>query len=264
MPEEPEPDALLARPDTLIVLRHRERHAAVHALMARGAGVTRIAAELRLDPKTVRKFMRADTIDDFLAAARGERPQNLDRHAEYLVMRFNEGCTRADILHAELAAQGVHVSSRTVRRFVHRLRREPPMTFAAVAAPKATAVIKALLSHPDGCAEEDNLLVKEVCTRSPEMETAHSLIGGFATMMQNRWGITHLDAWLTRCEGSDLPELETLARGLRQDQDAVRAGLSLEWNSGKVEGNVNRLKMLKRQTYGRARLALLAQRVTQH
>jgi len=262
-PAPEEPDAWPARPDPPIVLRHRERHAAVHALMTRGAGVTRIAAELRLDPKTVRKFMRADTIEDFLATARGERPQNLDRHAEYLVTRFNEGCTRADILHAELTAQGVHVSSRTVRRFVQRLRREPPTTTGTGVAPKATAVIKALLSHPDGRAEEDNLLVKEVCTRSLEMETVHSLIGGFATMMQNRWGITHLDAWLARCENSGLPELETLARGLRQDQEAVRAGLSLEWNSGKVEGNVNRLKMLKRQTYGRARLAVLAKHVTQ-
>ncbi|MFD9797123.1 hypothetical protein ACFWXK_40005 [Streptomyces sp. NPDC059070] len=60
------------------------------------------------------------------------------------------------------------------------------------------------------------------------MEMAHGLIGGFAMMMQHRRGITHLDAWLTRCEASGIPELQTLARCLRQDEDAVRASLSLE------------------------------------
>ncbi|MFD8564876.1 transposase, partial [Streptosporangium canum] len=58
----------------------------------------------------------------------------------------------------------------------------------------------------------------------------------------------------------DIPELHRLAAGLRRDQAAVTAGLTLPHSSGAVEGNVNRIKMLKRQTYGRAGLALLRKR----
>jgi transposase len=70
-----------------------------------------------------------------------------------------------------------------------------------------------------------------------------------------------LDDWITAVEADDQPDLHSFARGLRTDHDAARNGLTLTWNSGVVEGNVNRLKMLKRQTYGRAGFPLLRKRV---
>ncbi|MFZ4139063.1 transposase [Streptomyces koyangensis] len=60
---------------------------------------------------------------------------------------------------------------------------------------------------------------------------------------------------------TDLPSLHTLAAGIDRDRDAVTAGLTLPWNSGVVEGHVNRIKMLKRQMFGRAGFALLRKRV---
>jgi transposase len=62
-------------------------------------------------------------------------------------------------------------------------------------------------------------------------------------------------------EADDQPDLHSFARGLRHDHDAVVNGLTLAWSSGVVEGNVNRLKMLKRQMYGRASFPLLRKRV---
>jgi transposase len=70
-----------------------------------------------------------------------------------------------------------------------------------------------------------------------------------------------LNDWLTRAEATQMPSLRSLARGLRQDFAAVTAGLTLEWSSGKVEGNVNRIKMIKRTGYGRAEFDLLRRRV---
>jgi transposase len=80
-------------------------------------------------------------------------------------------------------------------------------------------------------------------------------------MMIHRTGATTLDPWLAAIEADDIPELHTFARGIRQDYDAVRNGLSLPYNSGACEGNVNRLKFLKRQMFGRAKLDLLRKRV---
>ena len=67
-----------------------------------------------------------------------------------------------------------------------------------------------------------------------------------------------LDTWRSSVEASHLPELESFAKGIQQDKAAVLAGLTLPWSTGPVEGQVNRLKLLKRSMYGRAKLPRLA------
>ncbi len=79
-------------------------------------------------------------------------------------------------------------------------------------------------------------------------------------MLRERRG-EHLDGWLARAEASGCPELQRFANGIRRDEAAVRAGLTLVWSQGPVEGQVTRLKLVKRQMYGRAKLDLLRQRV---
>jgi transposase len=71
------------------------------------------------------------------------------------------------------------------------------------------------------------------------------------------------DAWLARATASGITELDRLARGLTDDRAAVEAGRSLEWSNGQTEGQVNKLKLLKRQMYGRANLDLLRRRLLQ-
>ena len=70
-----------------------------------------------------------------------------------------------------------------------------------------------------------------------------------------------LDTWLAEARACDVPTIETFAAGLEADGAAVRAALTHPWSSGQAEGQVNRLKMLKRQSYGRAGFDLLRQRV---
>ncbi|MFF7266765.1 transposase [Streptomyces sp. NPDC008159] len=82
----------------------------------------------------------------------------------------------------------------------------------------------------------------------------------FAELMNNRQG-RKLDQWITRVQADDLPTLHTFVTGLGQDLDAVVAGLSLRYSSGAVEGHNNKIKMLKRQMFGRANFDLLRKRV---
>ena len=70
-----------------------------------------------------------------------------------------------------------------------------------------------------------------------------------------------LDSWLERAAQSGLTAFQRFANGLRDDYKAVKAGLTLRWSTGPVEGQINRLKMLKRQMYGRANIDLLRQRI---
>ena len=86
----------------------------------------------------------------------------------------------------------------------------------------------------------------------------------FAKMMTKRTGEYELASWLERAEADDQPELHSFATGIRQDLAAVTAGLTLPYSSGSTEGNVNRIKAIKRQMYGRASLDLLRKRVIHH
>ena len=82
--------------------------------------------------------------------------------------------------------------------------------------------------------------------------------------MTCRRGQQELEGWLTATEADDQPELHSFANGIRRDLQAVTAGLTLPYSSGAVEGNVTRIKMIKRQMYGRASFALLRKRVILH
>lgn len=70
-----------------------------------------------------------------------------------------------------------------------------------------------------------------------------------------------LDGWLEDAANENVPELRHFVKSLRQDYSAVRGALTYEWSNGQVEGQVNRLKMIKRQMYGKAGFKLLRQRV---
>jgi transposase len=95
---------------------------------------------------------------------------------------------------------------------------------------------------------------------SPHLDQAATRVTEFADMMLNRRG-EHLETWLNTIEASDLTHLKSFAAGIRNDQAAVTNGLTLEHNSGPVEGTVNKIKTLKRQMYGRAHPDLLRKRL---
>lgn len=96
--------------------------------------------------------------------------------------------------------------------------------------------------------------------QNASLKKASDLLQDFVSMVHQREG-QRLDAWLARIAESGLPELQSLAAGVEKDKDAVRAGLTWPINNGMVEGQVTKLKLIKRTMYGRAGFALLRQRV---
>lgn len=99
--------------------------------------------------------------------------------------------------------------------------------------------------------------LKAACS---ELALAYDLVQEFMKMVKNRTPAA-LDPWLASVGSSKLPDLENFAAGIERDKATVVAGLSMEWSNGQVDGQVNRLKMLKRQIYGRAKFDLLRKRV---
>ena len=124
----------------------------------------------------------------------------------------------------------------------------------------STAAVSLFMRHPDKLQESEQEHLTAFRRASPSFETSYQLVQDFLAMMRQREG-ERLDAWLLRVHESQLPELESFAHGVERDQDAVQAGLTLAINNGQVEGQVTRIKLIKRMMYGKAGFALLRQRV---
>jgi transposase len=104
--------------------------------------------------------------------------------------------------------------------------------------------------------DEDQDLIRQLHERDAELAEAIDLSEGFAELVRHRQP-EGLDGWLERAATSGLTAFQRFASGLRDDYAAVKAGLSLRWSNGPVEGQINRLKMIKRRMFGRANIDLL-------
>ncbi|MCX5231503.1 transposase [Streptomyces sp. NBC_00233] len=126
--------------------------------------------------------------------------------------------------------------------------------------PTVREVTSWIMTHPEHLRDESADKLRLLRERDPELDRLTGHVRKFAAMMTGRHG-DRLEDWITGAEHDTLAPLASFAHHLRRDFDAVRNGLSLPHNSGAVEGSINRLKMLKRQMFGRASLDLLRKRV---
>lgn len=262
-----------AKPDSTAPVEHgapsrletrtRERHTAVTELRDKGYSLNAICRELGLAFRTVQRFARATNPEELLVAHR-TRSHKLDRFMPYVHQRWNAGVTEATVLHAELIELGWTGSLRTVQHYLYRFRDPDRAPRPAPPVPDKTTprrVTSWIMTNPEHLSDGDQVRLKQVLARCPQLEATAGHVACFAAMMGQRSGKDQLAAWLDAVTADDLPALQSLVAGLRRDLDAVTNGLSLDYSSGQVEGNVNRIKMIKRQMFGRAKFDLLRKRV---
>lgn len=116
------------------------------------------------------------------------------------------------------------------------------------------------LRRPEKLTAKERQSLEQLCQSHEEVALAYRLVQQFAQMLRTRSG-GQLDAWLDAVLATSLADLHSFAKGIKSDIEAVEAGLILPWSNGMVEGQVNRLKLIKRQMYGRANFDLLRLRV---
>ena len=242
--------------------RTRERYAEIRERLGAGQPEAAIRRATGLDRRTVQRYARAASADELLAGV--SRESKLDEFKAYICQRWNQGLTDAAQIHAELRQRGWSGSPQTVRRYVRLLRQAGAAVTPAPAVPKTREITRWLLSRPGNLGDGDQARLAAVRAGCPHLDALARHIRDFAEMMTRRQGLLALEDWLTRVEADDQPELHSLAAGIRRDQQAVTAGLSLPYSSGAMEGNVNKIKMIKRQMYGRASFPLLRKRVILH
>jgi transposase len=229
-----------------------------------------IAQHTGLSLRTVRRDLRTTTFTG--RKRRGDRGHSLlNPYKLYLLERWNAGCYTAMRLFRELQQRGYAGGYGAVAAYARRLRQAqglPPghrrarQPLPAVAEPpcqpltprRATwLVLRREAQRTDAEAQQ----LTQLRAQSAEVAKAIDLAQDFTQLVRQRQPDA-LDPWLQRATASALEALQRFAKGLSEDYEAVKAGVTLPWSTGPVEGHINRLKMLKRQMFGRARLDLLS------
>ncbi|MGI9047965.1 MAG: ISL3 family transposase, partial [Rubrobacteraceae bacterium] len=250
----------------------RERYERVVKLRERGMYVEDIASEVGLSQSTVVAWLNADGFPERKRRS-PKKPSPVVPYADYLDRRWRERCINMAQLFREIKELGYEGSYDAVADHLRCLRkglvspaRAP--TDASGERTKGTRhesqeIARLLMleaKDPEALDPEQTRYLERLRSSGPEIATAQDLAGRFARLVRDGEE-DDLKEWLREARESDLSEIVTFARGIRQDEAAVRAAISAPWSNGQVEGQVNRLKMLKRQMYGRANFDLLRRRV---
>ncbi|MGW1616622.1 ISL3 family transposase [Streptomyces sp. NPDC002285] len=250
-----------ADPTGRIAERRTFNHALVHDLLRQGMSQRAIARHLGFSRNNVRRYADAQRWQDLM---KGPRPRAsiLDPYKSYLARRWEETGGRITIskLLDEIRAQGYPGGYTTLAQW--KLDGLPPLErpLPPPAPPTVREATRWLTCHPASLTSDEELGRKTLLAHCPELETTAELVRSFAEILTMLEG-DRLPAWITAAMASGLRGISTFANGLNSDYSAVEAGLTTPWNSGHVEGAVNRIKMLKRQMFGRAGFPLLRKRV---
>lgn len=243
----------------------REKRLAVYTeVVERHAGgetQRSIAKTVGLSRMTVRHYLRAGSFPE--RASRPVDPRPMAAFAAHLHQRIEQGCHNVAQLYREIREQGFTGTYQNVYRYLRRaqvpgLARAPTPPTMPTPSPRATAWLLLLENKPR--AAEEEAFLKALCASCPDVVPARDLaLEFFRIVHERRRG--DLDAWMSRVAQAGLPELQSFANGLNRDKAAVLAALSEPWSNGQTEGQVNRLKLVKRSMYGRANFDLLRARV---
>jgi transposase len=242
----------------------------VHAFHQQGWTMKAIATHLGRHHRTIKKYLQASTFPE--RPPRRQPSSILDPYKAYLRERWQAGYRSAKELYHEIHAQGFPGKYSIVAAYTSRLRPPPgritrrrkagsPAPIVAVDTPLTPSRATWLILRREATLTEDEKQQRaRLQAQEGALAEAIALTQDFAALVRQRQP-DQLATWLERATASGLQAFTSLANGLRADYDAVKAGVTLMWSTGPVEGQINRLKMLKRQMYGRAGIGLLRQRV---
>jgi transposase len=238
----------------------------------RGWTLDAIAQQVGLSRRTVHRYLQSPTFPE-RQPRHGRDRSILDPYKAVLRAGWNRGCRNGWHLFRTIRRQGFRGQYGIVALYVRRMRQAqglaprqrrsdqplPVVTEASrrrITPRRATGLV---LRPAERLTAQDHDQLAQLTEQAPALAEAVALAQDFAGVVRQHQP-THLEPWLARAAASALPPFRRFARGLRADIAAVQAAVTLPWSQGPIEGQINRLKMLKRQMYGRARLDLLARR----
>jgi transposase len=260
--------------------RRLSRFERVHELAAQGISRRQIAQKLKLSRTTVQFYLEQE---QFPERAQSRRPSKLDPYAPYLQERWDAGCHNGVLLWREIRERGFSGTRRLVSNWVV-LRRErllgrhsgfgrrpalpEQLTASSQTAPKGAEhpalppprqLVWVLLKEARELSVEEMELLKRL-EQDREFQVVFELSRRFRQLVRTKQPDL-VEPWLSDAMTSTVPEIRNFASSLAREKAELLAALELPYSNGQVEGQVTKLKLLKRQGYGRAKLDLLRQRL---
>jgi transposase len=254
--------------------RYRHRHELVHSLAREGKSGREIADLTHLSRNTVRSILSKP---EYVGAPqRGQRRSSIDPFKDYIAQRIAHGCINALQLFKEIAAQGFTGVYETVWRRVRRTARQAALqsgqlfpnsmtiahrpSCANLPMPAVFEITRWLMDKTHTLTTQQTDLLQQWLALVPAVSAGRDAAHRFTEILTKRQS-EQLDDWIADATTSTVTTLRQFAKGIQADHDAVLAALQLPWSNAQLEGQVNRLKVIKRQMYGRAKFDLLKIRV---
>ena len=237
-----------------------DRYQRVVQLRKQGMKLRDIAKRLGMGERTVRSWLSHGSYPETHYHKRSSR---FDAYASYVKQRWDGGCHNIQQIWREIKAQGYPHSARALRDQLAGLGRKKKVdqtsdsTADQFEAKAATWLFIRRITDLD---EKERAELETIRQTSETVETIYQLVQEFLQMVRKREG-EQLENWLAKVRASPISELHHFANGIERDKAAVLAGLTLIYSNGQTEGQVTRIKLIKRMMYGRAGFALLRQRV---
>jgi transposase len=253
-----------AQPRTEVMSRSELLFRDIKRLQSEGKGVKATARELGISRTTIRKYR---AVDEFPQRARPtSSKRKADPYKGHLLKSWKDGERNGSVLFKEIVDLGFDGSPSSVYRVISEFpgyaddkpKRKGSRRKVAMLSPRKAA--KIFCREQKELSEKESLFCDVLVGEESKLKIAQTLILEFSDMVRN--GRNELfTCWLDKASACSISDLEQFSKSLKSDYDAVLAALTLPWSSGQVEGQVNRLKTIKRSMYGRSRFALLKKRV---
>jgi transposase len=235
-----------------------QRFNKVKTLSSKGLTPGEIEKKVKISRKTLLKYLSMESLPEDI------RHSKLHEFKPYLEKRWQEGCHNTKYLWQEISAQGFKGGYTTVKYFIKRRKREKGKVMSYQNSPrhflkssKETAFI--LIAEEKDLGEKDKRFRNKLFELFPESAFVSKIAKDFKNILKNN----DLNGFFCCFEEmmNAGKEFSRFAQGLRNDWKAVQAAVTSKWSNGKTEGHVNRLKLIKRKMYGRAKFDLLRKRV---
>lgn len=240
----------------------------IQRLKQAGVSAANVALHLHRNYYTVRFYYNAP---EFPERMPGRGPHShLLPHLDYLEQRFAEGCDNASVLYRELQARGYPATQGPVAAWLRARRLQAgedpllvqtnlPLTNSSSILPSAYNLSWLVVLPPEKLSEQERALLAHL-RQDVVVDQFYDLAQAFHQMVTQRL-VDQLDVWLKAATAHPLKTVRIFGKFLQDEYGLIRAALEHPWSNGQTEGQIGRLKFIKRQMYGRASFALLRQKV---